>query len=56
MIVNGLMQTKFGRIEGVVNLIDYDSIVNQNDGSIFFKAFVSLEETQLTNKQGLVVD
>lgn len=56
IVVDGLMQTKYGYLEGNVKSIDTDSTVDNESKAVFFKTSVMANNTYLEDKTGTKVN
>lgn len=56
IVVDGLMQTKYGFLEGNVEEIETDSILDNESKNIFFRIKVASKKTTLKDKSGNKVD
>lgn len=52
IVVDGLMQTKYGFLEGNVETIETDSTVDNESKAVFFRTKVSSKNTYLKDKSG----
>ena len=53
-VLNGLAQTEFGSVPGVVESISSDATISDN--AIYFKTIVTFEEDHMSNRRGSDVD
>lgn len=56
IVVDGLMQTKYGYLKGLVKRIEKDSTVDNESKAVFFKTKILLNNTYLQDKNGTKVN
>lgn len=52
-VLDGLAQTEFGSVPGVIESISSDAILSED--KIYFRTFVDFDETEMSNKRGSTV-
>lgn len=53
--ISGIMQNDYGVLRGKITEIDTDATINQNKGSVYYKALIQPDKTILNNKNGQTI-